>query len=127
MSLMTAHGAGKGKRWRSGTAGGLLFLVLAGAGYEAASPAPAAADPSACATPTDVDSGGGSRAIRVHQGDVLLLTGGTFTGTIDVLETGGTLCVAVGATLNPSAVRKPAGSLVVQGSARFPSFTSRAG
>ncbi|HEU5472369.1 MAG TPA: Ig-like domain-containing protein [Actinophytocola sp.] len=106
---------------------GLLLLMVAGGAYHAARPARAAVDPAACATPDDIESGGGVRTIRVAAGEVVLLTGGTFTGPIDLLESGGTLCVAADANLNPNAVRQPAGGLVVQGTARFPSFTSRSG
>ncbi|MFL6142475.1 MAG: Ig-like domain-containing protein [Labedaea sp.] len=122
---MTSHWAGAGKRWRSGIVGGLLLMSVGGA-YPVLVPA-AAADPSACATPTNTLSGGGNQALRVRSWEVLLLAAGTYTGPIDILEHGGTLCLAADATLNTSAVRKPEGSVVVQGSARFPSFSSRSG
>ncbi|HEU5110705.1 MAG TPA: hypothetical protein VFT95_19365, partial [Micromonosporaceae bacterium] len=122
---MSAHSTGAAKRRWSGIVGAGLLLAVVGGVYETASPVRAAADPADCATPTDIESGGGNRPIRVEEGDIVRLTGGLFTGPVDALEYGGTLCVAADANLNPTAVRQPSGSLVVQGSARFPSFTSR--
>src|SRR3954464_12474608 len=74
------------------------LLVVLGAGVYGGAPA-RAADPAACQTPTNTVSGGGAAAISVGPGEVLLLTGGTFTGPVDALAGGGTLCVAAGAAL----------------------------
>ena len=81
----------------------------------AASPANAAfadqcASPDRTLTPT-------TSTIAVAAGETVLLTGGSFTGGIDALPAGGTLCVAAGATLAPPYMNNAAGSLLVAGGA----------
>ncbi len=51
--------------------------------------------------------------ISVAPGETVLLTGGAFTGGIDALPAGGTLCVAAGATLAPPYMNNAAGAIAV--------------
>jgi uncharacterized repeat protein (TIGR01451 family) len=105
------------------TVAGLVSVSVAtGASAWAAPPSP-----DACATPTSTLSGGGDEDLVVGPGEVLALTSGTYTGRLNDLVEGGTLCVAADAFLGPQTMQKPAGDLVILGTAELPPFTAEAG
>lgn len=65
-----------------------------------------------CASPTSIlDPSAGS--VSVAPGQTVLLATGTFTGGVNALPSGATLCVASGAALNPAYMNNAEGSLVV--------------
>ena len=101
------------------------LLVAVGAG--SASAAPLAVNADVCATPTTTISGGGSGSVSIKAGEVVLLAAGTYTGRINDLVNGGTLCVAGDAALIPNNFTTPGGDLVVLGRADLPPFDSSAG
>ncbi len=84
-------------------------------------------DPTACANPTRTLSGGGSDAITVAGGEVLRLSGGTFTGGSDSLPADAVICVGPGATYSPAYLNNPRGALVIDGAAVMGSLSSADG
>ena len=76
-------------------------------------------------THLDPERGQQQRA-QLNAADVLLLTGGTYSGVVH-LRDAGTLCVATDATLRPNQLKKPAGDLIVLGTADLPGLTSESG
>jgi uncharacterized repeat protein (TIGR01451 family) len=65
-----------------------------------------------CAAPTRTVAPTGA-SISVAAGETVLLSGGQFTGGVDALPAGATLCVASGSTLSPGYMNNAAGALVV--------------
>lgn len=95
------------------------LLVLCGV------PAPASATfASECSTPTRLLDPASS-SVTVASGETVLLASGTFTGGVNALPAGGTLCVAAGAILQPAYINNASGSIVIAsgGSASFPSIS----
>ncbi len=85
------------------------FLALGPVGTDPALAAPA----DDCAAPTRTVQGStGGATLDVAAGEIVLLTG-TQSGGLGSLPAGATLCVAAGATLRPSYVNNPAGTLYV--------------
>ncbi|WP_314148942.1 Ig-like domain-containing protein [uncultured Leifsonia sp.] len=79
---------------------------------------------SQCAAPTrTLDAS--ATSVSIAAGETVLLASGTFTGGIDALPSGATLCVAAGAALQPAYLNNAAGSIVVaaDGTASFPSIS----
>jgi uncharacterized repeat protein (TIGR01451 family) len=103
-----------------------FFAVLALVALPVA-PAFAVPSPAICDAPTRTVSGGGPASVVVHGGEVVELTGGTFTGPLHLTDREGTVCVAADATLNPKSVKDPAGDMIVIGEANLPSVTSVSG
>jgi uncharacterized repeat protein (TIGR01451 family) len=106
---------------------GIAFFAVVALVAMPVAPAFAAPSPAICDSPTRTVSGGGPASVVVHAGEVVLLTGGTFTGPLHLTERDGTVCVAADATLNPKSVKGPEGDMIVIGSANLPSITSQSG
>lgn len=66
-----------------------------------------------CGSPTRTLTGDRAATIAVAPGETLLLRDGRFTGGIDALPAGGTLCVASSATVAVPYLNNAAGSVVV--------------
>ncbi|MGY4645767.1 Ig-like domain-containing protein [Cellulomonas sp. URHB0016] len=113
-------------RVRNGATVVVTVLVAALAMTAPTRPAAAAPPVTVCASPTSTLDGGGSMDLTIGAGEVLLLTGGTYTGRLDLLPDG-TACVDTDAALEPQNVKSPAGDLVVLGSVDLPAVTSDSG
>lgn len=77
-----------------------------------------------CGSPTStLDPAAGS--VDIASGQTVLLAAGTFSGGVNSLPSGATLCVAPGATLRPAYLNNAVGSLVIAsgGNAVFPSIS----
>jgi uncharacterized repeat protein (TIGR01451 family) len=91
-------------------------------------PSPAAADyASDCGSPTRTLSGGSASAFSVAAGEVVLLTGGSYTGGVNEFPAGATICVADDVTFAPSYVNNAAGTLDVRGTATLPGIAVNGG
>ncbi|SOD71910.1 uncharacterized protein DUF11 [Jatrophihabitans sp. GAS493] len=105
--------------------GGAAFTLIAASvllppsSADAAPPVPSYA--TACAAPTRTISGGGSQSLQVAVGEVVLLTGGTYTGGSNDFPSGAVLCVSANATLAPSYLNNAGGAVYNLGTATFPS------
>ncbi|MGH1547709.1 Ig-like domain-containing protein [Leifsonia poae] len=87
--------------------------------------APASASfASQCATPTRTLDPSAS-SVSLAPGETVLLASGTFTGGVNALPSGATLCVAAGATLQPAYLNNGAGTVIVAAgaTATFPSLS----
>ncbi|WP_374008342.1 Ig-like domain-containing protein [Leifsonia sp. LS-T14] len=89
-----------------------LALALAPAFLALDAPAAQATFASQCASPTRILDPGPA-AITVAPGETVLLAGGSFTGGVNALPSGATLCVAPGASLTPPYMNNATGSLVI--------------
>lgn len=102
----------RGRGWAVLTVASLVASLCGlGLGLGAALPA-RASFATQCASPTRTLSPGAS-AISVAPGETVLLAGGAFTGGVDSLPSGATLCVAPGASLVPPYLNNAMGSLIV--------------
>lgn len=107
-----------------GFAGALAAVAVSALVAVGMAVAPASASfATQCAAPTRILNPAAS-SVSVAAGETVLLQTGTFTGGVDALPSGGTLCVAAGATLRPAYLNNGAGALVIQagGTAAFPSI-----
>ncbi|WP_285114151.1 Ig-like domain-containing protein [Leifsonia sp. fls2-241-R2A-40a] len=113
-------------RW----AAGAVAILVGAAALTLAEPVPAPAHAdfaSQCSTPTRTVNTG-DPAIRVTAGETVLVAS-DYTGGVDALPAGGTLCVASGATLSVSYLNNAAGALLVAAGATLalPSVTVNTG
>lgn len=105
----------------------MAFALLAGALLGVAT-GPARADfATECAAPTRTITGPSSDAITVAAGEVVLLTGGTFTGGINSLASTGLLCIAADATFQPGFANNASGAIINAGDTTLPSMAVNAG
>ncbi|MFF2052931.1 Ig-like domain-containing protein [Leifsonia sp. NPDC058194] len=114
--------------WARVTGSALSTLLVAGALIAGAGASPASADfTSQCAAPTRTVAAGAT-SISVAAGETVLVAA-DFTGGVDALPAGSTLCVGAGATLTGSYLNNPAGALVVASGATLvmPSVAVNAG
>jgi uncharacterized repeat protein (TIGR01451 family) len=89
---------------------------------------PGAADfVSECATPTLVVNGNSVPSLTLAPGDVVLIGSGTFTGGVNALPTGATLCVAAGASFVPAYLNNGAGRFLNNGTSTFNGVASATG
>ena len=84
---------------------------------------------SECGSPTRTLTGDRTATIAVAPGETLLLREGRFTGGVDALPAGGTLCLASSATVEVPYLNNAAGSLVVAagGSVTLPNVSVTTG
>src|SRR6188768_4141926 len=92
---------------RVGAGAAIAALLAAALAVAMPSAVVAVPDTNICSSPTRTLSGGGSQSLNVAAGEVLLLTGGTFTGALDLELEAATLCVAADASLEPRNVKSP--------------------
>lgn len=103
---------GRRSTWARVTAAALSTALISAALLAGAEASPANADfASQCAAPTRTLPAGAT-SISVAAGETVLVAA-DFTGGIDALPAGATLCVGAGATLTGSYLNNPAGALVV--------------
>lgn len=96
----------------------LLGAVFVVAALTALPGAAVATFASQCGAPTRSPAPG-SGSLSVAAGETVLLAGGAFTGGIDALPAGATVCVGAGATLSPGYMNNAAGTIVVASGANL--------
>lgn len=80
-----------------------------------------------CSGCTITVSSNSSTSYSLSSGQVLCITGGTYTGSINNLANGATICVGTNATFSPSSLNNISGSIVNHGVANMPGFSVNGG
>src|SRR5262245_37480922 len=109
-------------RFRGRLAPLVAALGLGVAGLAVTTPA-AMADSfdDACSSPTTTIPASSSAPLSVGAADVVLISGGTFSGGIDAWAAGGVVCVAAAAAFSPPYINNANGSLYNRGTVTMPS------